>query len=244
MIGEEFTKLSGESGKSITVVIPSYNQRDYLSSAIDSVFDQIKIPHSLIVVDDGSTDGSLEIANGYKENPKLEYKVISQVNKGLASARNTGIMNARTRYILFLDADDILLPNCIENIYKVIDETEADIISPSFKCFGVSNQEVILMVDPKLEDFKTGNRIGYCSAVKREALLEVGGYSPRMNFGYEDYAIWFDLLGRGKKIVTIPEVLWLYRTKEKSMMNDALAHHKELMAQIAKDFPHIFSEYA
>ena len=212
-----------------SIIIPSYNQAEYLPYAIESALIQ---PHSeVIVVDDGSTDGSLEIAKGYKG-----VKVISQVNKGLASARNTGIMNAKGSWILPLDADDILLDNCIEKIIEAIAETKADIVSPSFKTFGVSGEEVILMANPKLEDFKTGNRVGYCSAIRKRALLAVGGYSPRMTWGAEDYHLWFNLLTRGYKLVTIPEVLWLYRTKEESMWTETAKHQDEFMAQIRKDF--------
>ena len=221
----------------VSIVIPSYNQSQYLSSTISSALEQIVKAHEVIVVDDGSTDNSLELARSFEE-----VRVISQVNKGLPSARNTGIMNATGDYLLFLDSDDMLLENAIKRITEVAEQTNADIISPSFKCFGVANDEIILMGSPTIEDFKTANRIGYCSAIKKDALLEVGGYSPKMWCGYEDYALWFDLLSRGKKLVTIQEVLWLYRTKEKSMIHDAQAHHVELMTQIAKDFPQIFSE--
>lgn len=223
----------------ISVIIPSYNQSQYLNSAISSVLDQTIKAYEIIVVDDGSTDDSLAVAKSYEAEG---VKVISQVNKGLSSARNTGIMNATGDYCLMLDADDILVETAIERIIQVAKETNADIISPSLKCFGLAQDEIILMPNPKIEDFKTGNRVGYCSAVKRDALLEVGGYSPRMIFGYEDLHLWFNLLSRGKIIITIPEVLWLYRVKEKSMIHDAQAHHVELMGQIVKDFPDIFPE--
>lgn len=215
----------------ITIIIPSYNQQEYLPDAIESALNQSTPVHEIIVVDDGSTDDSLKIAKKYP------IKVISQVNKGLSSARNTGIMNATGDYILPLDADDILLPGCLKRITEVAELTKPDIVSPSFKTFGVSNERVILMPEPQLEDFKVANRVGYCSAIKKEALLEIGGYSPRMVHGYEDYHLWFNLLSAGKRMVTIPEVLWLYRTKEHSMIHDAQKHHEELMAQIYKDFP-------
>lgn len=216
----------------MTIVIPSYNQQEFLPDAIDSA---LKQGSDIIIVDDGSTDNSLQIALNYQMSFS-RIKVISQVNKGLASARNTGIMNATSDYILFLDADDILLDNAVKRITETIKETDADIVSPSFKCFGTSEQEVILG-QPTLEDFKTANRIGYCSAVKRSMLLAVGGYSPKMVEGYEDYHIWFDLLKRGCKLVTIPEVLWLYRTKKESMYTKITPEiHEKLMSQIRKDF--------
>lgn len=224
----------------ITISISSYNQQEFLPDAIESALNQT-VPCEVIVVDDGSTDSSLEIARKYP------IKVISQVNKGLSSARNTGLMNSREsgapftlpRYFLPLDADDILLPDCAERIMQEIEKTGADIIAPSFKCFGRVQNTVILMENPLISDFKVANRIGYCSAIRKDKLLEVGGYSPRMTFGYEDLHLWFNLLSRGATIKTIPEVLWLYRTKEKSMWHDAVEHHEELMNQIYKDFPHV-----
>lgn len=221
----------------ISIIVPTYNHQEYIADALDSILAQTVKPYEVIIVNDGSNDHTLEIAQKYP------FKVIDQVNKGLPSARNTGIMNATGDYILPFDSDDVLLENCVERIIQTIEETDADIISPSFKEFGVRNTKIILMQNPQLEDFKTGNRIAYCSAVKREILLEVGGYSPRMTWGYEDFHLWFDLLSRGKRIVTIPEVLWLYRTKEESMITESLKHHEELMKQITKDFPQVFPEY-
>lgn len=223
----------------ISCVIASYNQQEFLPEAVESALNQTVSFDEIIIVDDGSTDSSLEIAQKYTTYKSV--KVISQVNKGLASARNTGVMNAVGKYILFLDSDDQLLENCLEKLMEKIQETDADVISPSFKTFGKDIRNTILMQKPTLEDFKQGNRVGYCSAIKRGALLEVGGYSPRMVKGYEDYHLWFNLLVRGKTFETIPEILWLYRTKENSMWTEAVTHHDELMAQIKKDFPAIYA---
>jgi len=220
----------------ISIIIPSYNQQEYLNDAIESALEQTEVCE-VIIVDDGSTDNSLDIANSYER--LREIKVISQVNKGLASARNAGIMNAIGDYILPLDSDDMLMDDCVEMIEEVIKETNADIIAPSMKCFGTAQDEIILMDNPTLKDFETGNRITYCSAIKRSKLLEVGGYSPRMVEGYEDLHLTINLLTRGAKIVTIKEPLMLYRTKKDSMWHDALDHHQELLDQIHKDFPQV-----
>jgi glycosyltransferase involved in cell wall biosynthesis len=216
-----------------SIIIPSYNQQNYLCDAIDSALAQ---PVSeVIVIDDGSTDSSLAIARGYE---KHGVKVISQVNKGLSSARNTGIMNAKGEWILPLDADDILLDNCVEKLIETIAGFDTDVVSPSFKTFGVGSQDVVLMPNPTLEDFRTGNRVGYCSAIKKSVLQAVGGYSPRMTEGYEDLALTCNLLIRGFKLMTIPDILWLYRTKEDSMYTRIKPEiHKKLLEQINKDFP-------
>lgn len=222
----------------ISLIIPSYNQAEYLPEAIESAISQDMTGYNeVIVVDDGSTDNSLEIARQYGNR----IKVISQVNKGLASARNTGIMNANhfNEYILPLDSDDVLLPNAIERIEEVIKETNADIIAPSFKTFGTTNQEVILG-PANVFDFLEANRIGYFSAIRKSKLLEIGGYSPRMTWGYEDYHLWINLLNIGAKLVTMEDILVGYRTKENSMITVADAHREELMAQIKKDFPELY----
>lgn len=215
----------------ITIGIPCYKQAEYLPQAIQSALDQTYKDIEIIVVNDGSPDNTEEVAK------QFPVTVINQVNKGLASARNTALMNATGDYFLPLDADDILMPNCVQRIVDYIGLTGAPIIAPSFRTFGVSEQEVILMPDPTVEDFVTGNRIGYFSAIKTSVLKSIGGYSPRMTWGFEDYHLWFDLLKRGYEIVTIPEVLVSYRTKEHSMINVANAHSKELMDQIIKDHP-------
>lgn len=214
---------------SISIVIPCFNMQEYLSDAIESALRQDV--YEIIVVDDGSIDNSLEIANKYP------VKIISQVNKGLSSARNTGIMNADGIYILFLDADDILLDDTVKIIQDIIDETNADIIAPSLKCFGLSNDEVILINNPVLNDFRMGNRIGSCVCIRRSALEKIGGYSSKMLHGYEDLHLIINLLTRGYKIITISKILWLYRVKENSMALTAKDHHKELLDQINYDFP-------
>jgi glycosyltransferase involved in cell wall biosynthesis len=215
----------------ISIVIASYNQEEYLKDAIESALNQTVKADEIIIVNDGSTDNSLELARKYP------VKIIEQVNKGLASARNTGIMNTNSDYILFLDADDILQENCIEVMQQTIQETGADIVAPSFKCFGLHQDTVILMPNPTIEDFKAANRIGYFSAIRRTKLLEIGGYSPRMTWGWEDLHIWFNLLLRGARLVTIPQTLVLYRTKHESMWLDSRKHSNELWSQIKKDFP-------
>lgn len=217
----------------VSIIIPTYNGAEWLADAVESALAQTT-KCEIIVIDDGSTDNTQNLLKDYP------VKVIHQINKGLPSARNTGIMNAAGEYILPLDADDMLNEDCVEKLLIVARATNADVISPSFKTFGKDNSLVVLLPAPQIKDFMLGNRVGYCSMIRRSVLLEVGGYSPKMVWGYEDLALWFDLLKRGKTIVTVQEPLWLYRTKDTSMMTESLKHHDELMAQIAKDNPELF----
>ena len=232
-----------------SIIIPSFGQRNYVGEAIESALEQTipKASYEVIVVDDGSNDGSYDLVlNTYGDQVKL----IRQTNKGLASARNTGIMNAKGEYCFFLDADDKMKPNCLREIVRVIQETDADVIAPSITCFTqkdtyAESEPTILIENPSFNDFKEGNRLAYCCAIKRSTLLEVGGYSPKMDTlgGYEDLHLWYTLMSRGKLFKTIQEPLVMYRIKEKSMYTEAKNNHEKLWAQILKDFPQAATHY-
>jgi glycosyltransferase involved in cell wall biosynthesis len=101
----------------VSVIIPVYNAAAYLDRCINSVINQTWQPIELIIIDDGSKDGSLSIANSYKNK---WIKIISQENKGASAARNNGIINSKGEFIQFLDADDLLSPDKIENQVKLL----------------------------------------------------------------------------------------------------------------------------
>ncbi len=227
----------------ISIVITAYNYAEYLEECIESAYNQTVQAHEIIIVNDGSTDNTKEIAERYmfREFPGMEspVRVINQVNKGLSSARNTGIMNATGDYILPLDADDILKEDAVEKLTRAINETQADIIAPSFQEFGKSDRKVILS-EFTIEDLKVANRLPYFCTIKKSKLLEVGGYSPKMKWGFEDYHLWFNLFSVNSTVTFIKDILAMYRTKDHSMINVANEHAQELHEQIIKDFPQIF----
>jgi len=94
----------------VSVVIPNCNGARYLNEAIDSVLNQSDVNVEVIVVDDGSTDGSRKILESYGDRIKVFY----QENKGAPAARNLGWQNAKTQYIKFLDSDDVILPGALK----------------------------------------------------------------------------------------------------------------------------------
>ncbi len=228
----------------ISFIVPAYNQAEYLEDCLESIYNQTVPVYEIIVVNDGSTDNSQEIAERYmfKQFPGIEspVKVINQVNKGLSSARNTGIMAATGQFIWPIDADDILKEDALEKMTQIITQSpNVDVFAPSFTQFGKVEGDVIIG-QFGIEDLKVANRLGYFSVIKRSTLIEMGGYSPRMKWGYEDYHLWFDILNRGKNIMVIQDPMVMYRVKEQSMIHSAQAHHEELMEQIRKDFPHLW----
>ena len=121
----------------ITVIIACFNHGNFLSKAIDSVLAQTYQPIEIIMVDDGSTDNSKEIAAKY---PAVKY--IFQSNSGVASARNTGIKHSSGEFILFLDADDWLLPAGLAINYQFLDDNpKVAFVSGAFKLFKVATKE-------------------------------------------------------------------------------------------------------
>ncbi len=100
----------------IAVVIPAYNCQKHLSRSLDSVFAQTRLPDEIIVVDDGSTDKTSEIAAGFGD--RINY--IYQENAGASAARNAGINAAKSKWIAFLDADDEWLPEYLESQLEIL----------------------------------------------------------------------------------------------------------------------------
>ena len=110
----------------ISVIIPVYNAEQYLDDCVKSVLEQSYTNVSVILVDDGSTDGSGDICNSFSSNSKV--KVIHTENRGVSCARNTGIDNSSGEYIAFLDADDELMPDALKTMYKIACEEHSDIV--------------------------------------------------------------------------------------------------------------------
>ncbi len=105
----------------VSIIIPTFNCGAFISEALESVFAQTFTAYEVIVVDDGSTDHTREVINRYEE--KVRY--IYQENRGVSAARNTGIKNARGRFIAFLDADDVWMPEKLEWQMKAMSKSES-----------------------------------------------------------------------------------------------------------------------
>jgi glycosyltransferase involved in cell wall biosynthesis len=158
-----------------------YNVAQYLEKCIGSVYSQElnEDEFEVVLVNDASPDNSLAVATNVTKN-KNNVKIISQENKGLGGARNTGIRNATGNYLLFLDADDWLLPNVLEELLAAANNDDLDILE--FAAQGISSKEEILYhITNKSEVYLSGyeyyNNVRYMNSAcnklyKRTFLLE------------------------------------------------------------------------
>lgn len=102
----------------VSVIVPVYNCEEYIGTTLDSIINQDFRSFELIVIDDGSTDDSLEIINHKLSKSAISYNVIHQENSGVSSARNRGIDEAKGKYLVFVDADDYVTGNHLSELYN------------------------------------------------------------------------------------------------------------------------------
>lgn len=210
----------------VSVVIPCYNQGQYLAEAVASVDAQTFTDWEIIVVDDGSTAAATQEILERFNHPRA--RLIRSPNRGIGGARNLGISHAAGRYILPLDCDDRIAPTYLAQAVALL-ETRADlgIVYCRAEFFG-SQSGPWLLPPFRLPDFIFEPCI-FCSALFRRADWElVGGYNPALRRGYEDHDFWLALVGRGRGVHQLPEVLFHYRRTPQSM-----AQSLDLDAQVA-----------
>lgn len=108
--------------RKLSVIIPVYNVEEYLAKCLDSVLVETEEPYEIILVNDGSTDGSGAICEEYRQRFPALITVVTTENQGLGAARDTGIEHATGEYLLFIDSDDYLAPRAMEGILATLDQ--------------------------------------------------------------------------------------------------------------------------
>ncbi len=198
----------------ISVAIPAYNAEQYLREAVDSVLAQTCKPWEIIVVNDGSTDRTEEIALSYGD--KIRY--IKQENQGLAGARNTAIREAAGDWIAFFDSDDVMMPDklCLQ-IAAIEANPDLILVYSGFSFLYPDGRREEVSAFPA-RDLWPALRyrtpiLPSTSVVRRAALLEVGNFRSVLT---EDWDLWIRLIRRysAKAFQEVPKDLLLYRHLE------------------------------
>jgi glycosyltransferase involved in cell wall biosynthesis len=184
-----------------TIIIPLYNKAQYIEKAIRSVAAQSFKEFELIIVDDGSTDGGLDIVKRLAID-NLQLTIVEQPNSGVSTARNNGVKRAKYGYIAFLDADDWWLPSYLLEMKQLIAGfPEAALYASSY--YKVKNSKNIPAKIGVSENFEQGY-FDYCKAyatslwmpvwtgatiVRKDVFAEMDGFKPHLKLG-EDFDLW------------------------------------------------------
>lgn len=204
----------------VSVIIPFYNQSEYIYDSVKSVLKSTYNDVEIIVVNDGSTDISFDDLS--KLLPS-EVKIINQENLGVCKARNIGISHAAGDYILPLDADDKIAPEYIEKAVSVLDNnSDVGIVYCEVEAFGAKTG-ILKQKPATIENMLVQNRIFPCSMFRKSDFLKTAGYRDEMVIGCEDWDLWLSLIENGAKPFKIPEVLFYYRKHENERTKRALS---------------------
>lgn len=197
----------------ISVIMSVYNGEKYLSEAINSVLSQDFSDFEFIIIDDGSTDKSLEVIKSFSDN---RIKVIFRENRGLIASLNEAISLSTGQYIARMDADDICLSNRFFKQLEAFSNSEVGLVGSWANKINENGEEVGMMAYPpldyqKIKSFfiKHNPFIHSSVMIKKEVFDSVGVYNPKYKHA-EDYELWSRVL-RKFKALNIPEPLIKYR---------------------------------
>lgn len=237
--------------KLVSVIVPVYNVENYISQTINSVLNQTYSNFELLIIDDESPDGSIEICRQF-DDPRL--KIIHQQNRGLAGARNTGIRHAQGDYLAFLDSDDLWLPEKLAQHVQHLESAPQVGVSFSRSQFiDGQGQALGIYQMPKLQDITPDhllcrNPVGNGSApvIRREVFeaicFQANVHGEVENFYFdenfrqsEDIECWLRIAAETPwKIEGIGEALTLYRVNGEGLSANVLKQYDSWQQMITK----------
>lgn len=233
------------NGAKVSVVIPCYNQGQFVAEAIESVKQQTYPNWELIVVNDGSTDDETNeiLTRIDAEDPAVT--VITQANKGLPAARNSGIKRAKGTYIVCLDADDMLAKDYLQKTVAMIDATsnkKVAVVTTWLQEFGI-RKDVWKAEEFNFPKLLITNVLHAGSLFKKDVWQEVGGYAEDFRQGYEDWDFWLSVVEKGYAWTVIPEPLFSYRIRADSMLAGSRQMHTEIYGKLYERHHDLFAKY-
>lgn len=213
----------------VSVIIPTYNEREMLIEAVESVLSSTFTDTEIIVVNDGSEDTeTLTVLNTLEKNHRA--KVLHQSNQGVSSARNAGIAISSGDYLMMLDADDRLQPQYIQKAVDVLEQhPEIDICYAEASFFG--KREGVWQLPPfSVAQMLEENVVYVTSLIRRKVFLAIGGFDEEIIYGCQDYNFYLSCIERGYSFYRIPEQLFLYRIKDVSMTTSLMTNIDQMLS--------------
>ncbi len=230
----------------ISIIVPCYNQAQYLPETLESVLKQKLENWECVIVNDGSPDNTEDVALEWcKKDTRFKY--FRKENGGLSDARNYGIKHSNGKYILPLDSDDLISEDYTTEAIDVFEQdynNEIRVVFCRAMLFGVDTGEWDLLPYSYRNMLFIRNCI-YCSGVYRRVDYDkTVGYNTNMTKGWEDYDFWLSLLSPEDKVVKLDKFHFFYRTKNVSMRTAITENlESELRLLIFKNHMDIYLKY-
>ena len=226
----------------VSVVIPCYNAGEWIEEAVSSILAQTYKDYEIIIVNDGSTD--LLTKEKLRKYEHSSTQVIHQENKGPANARNTGIRHSKGKYILALDADDMLRPTFLEKAVPIIDNnSQIGVVTCWAEKFG---EEKGIVVHPRASgrwSILTSNQLLSSSLYRKNCWEEVKGYDEKIP-GAEDWDLWISVLTSGWKRYIIQESLIHYRVQQSSRSHSrTLSTYRAIGAYVYRKYRNLYKKH-
>ncbi|MGL4849517.1 MAG: glycosyltransferase family 2 protein [Clostridium sp.] len=202
----------------LSVIIPVYNVKSYIIETLESLYNQTLKEFELILIDDGSTDGTYEILKEYEKKYE-NIKLIKQENSGPSIARNKGLKIATGEYIVFVDSDDLLPEDSLEYRYNIAKEKDSDVVI----CGTAKTDDGETMKPIQRHMFEEGYRelgkdsdilwaLGPCNKIFKKEILKDLYFPENINYA-EDQVFMIHAFLNAKKIYATPKVVYYYRMR-------------------------------
>jgi glycosyltransferase involved in cell wall biosynthesis len=209
-----------------SVVVPAFNSAAFIAATLKSALRQTHPPAEVIVVNDGSTDETVEIVQGFGDKVRL----LSQPNQGVSAARNFGIQNARSEWIALLDSDDLWRADKLElQARAILENPGADFVYTSSYTFSENWLEKLVPAPPvsRIKQELEGWIPFSVSTVvfRRSKALEIGGFDPAMRLA-EEWDMWLRFIQAGTEFAAVEECVAFYRRSPQSLSHQAKAYLK------------------
>jgi glycosyltransferase involved in cell wall biosynthesis len=221
----EIIKNHNQKEFDVSVIISLYNYEKYITDCIDSIIKNNFESKEIVIVNDCSTDNSLEKVLPYLDSESKITIINKKVNTGLNHSRNLGIDKCLGKYVFILDADNKIYENCLSEHYNSIKNTGYIACYGIIDCYDENGEFVKNISDSKFDfnKLKNGNYIDAMAMFNKERLIKIGKYSIELmkyGIGWEDYELWLRIGKNGEDVLFINKPLSFYLVKENSMLTD------------------------
>ncbi|MCX7592214.1 MAG: glycosyltransferase [Fischerella sp.] len=223
----------------ISIIIPTYNSEKTIKDTIESVLEQTLTDYELIVINDGSSDSTLDIVSQFHDS---RIKVFSYPHQGANVSRNLGLAHAAGEFISFLDADDLWTSDKLASQMKALQENPQASVAYSWTDYIDEKGEFLLAGmhitanGNVYEQLLVNNFVenGSNPLIRKEALLKLGGFDENLSAG-QDWDMWLRL-ARECSFVAVPKVQILYRKSSNSLSSNLARQEKACLKVLDKAY--------